>query len=135
MTGNSTAHPLAYTLSLGFLGGTALLLTQAYITRGPAILITFAAILFVAGACVRSMQVSAFWRRFTLLLAPIATACVSAYVAFAALSPSIGGVSVLGHLWRIGLVLAISAVASFTVAPLATPYVAGNSDHIGTLSA
>lgn len=119
MTGTATHRPLAFTAAMGLLGGGALITTGAVTTRGPMVLLPYAAIVIVTGMYLRLEQVQPFTRRFGLALASFMMATVVDYLfigLFAAKSLFV--ISLWGHTWRIGLMFMIGSVLSAAVAQL-----------------
>ena len=117
--GNATKNPVAFALSLGVLGGSALIVTVWTSRRGPLVLLPYAALVIVAAIYLRAERVSGFMRRFSLTFTVfmIATAAVYIFVGTVT-AKTLFTISLWGHLWRLGLVSVIGGVLSAATAQL-----------------
>jgi len=119
MTEIATRRLLAFMLALGLLGGGALITTVATTRRGPMIFLPYAAIVVVTAVYLRLEHVQHFTRRFTLALGAFMFASVLLYLfigLFAA--KTLFAISLWGHAWRLGIMLAIGSALSAAVAQL-----------------
>ena len=117
-------------LVLGAFGGAALVLTVMYSTRGPLILPVYAALLAALGLLLARYTTVSYAGRFVAALVGFSAASVFLYVAVVVLvererqrlrragrlRDHATGVSLAGHAWRVGFLLAVGAVASAGVA-------------------
>ena len=119
MIGSATDRPMAFVLALGLLGGAALVTLEWTTTRGPLVLIPYAAIILVSWLYLRLERVQGWSRRFILTLGSFMVATVVLYVFIGAvLARSLFVISAWGHTWRLGLMLLIGALLSAAVAQL-----------------
>jgi len=116
--GTATHRPVAFALSLGVLGGGALITTTIMSRRGPYILLAYAAIVVVTAIILRAEFVQPFSRRFLLSLGAFMLATVILYVFLRSVPRGLSDISILGHAWRIGVMLLIGSVLSAAVAQL-----------------
>jgi len=117
--GTATQRPTAFALSLGLLGGGALIATVSLTSRGPVIYLTYAVIVLVTALYLRLERVQGFAKRFALSLGAFMFATVLLY-AFIGLfqAKTLFVISALGHAARLGVMLLIGAVLSAAVAQL-----------------
>ena len=117
--GNATERPIGFVVSLGLLGGAALITTISLTNRGPAIYLPYAAIVLASGAFLRVEEVRPFNKRFALSLGVFMVATILLYLFIGiAQAKTLFVIPLLGHAWRIGLVLVIGALLSAAVAQL-----------------
>jgi len=117
--GTATQQPIAFVLSLGVLGGAALIATASLSTRGPLIYIPYAAIVLTSAAYLRFERVQPFAMRFTLALGVFMLATVLLYLFIGLFhAKTLFVISPLGHAWRLGLMLLIGSALSAAVAQL-----------------
>jgi hypothetical protein len=121
MTGTKTATggSVRFAVALGALGGAALIVTAMLTTRGPMVFLPYAAIVVIGAIYLRREQVTPFFRRFGMALGAfmVATALFYLYIVTVAKTAAVD-VSLIGHAWRIGLMLAIGSCLSAAVAQL-----------------
>jgi len=111
-----------FSLSAGVLGGAALIVTQTLALRAPMIYLPYAAIVVLTGAWLRIEKVGPFARRWALSLGPFMVATIVLYLYIGLRSShSLLIISIWGHAWRLGLMLAIGSVISAAVAVLTAP--------------
>jgi hypothetical protein len=119
MTGTATHRPVAFTLALGLLGGAALIVTSWAISRGPIVLLPYAALVLVTAAYLRIERVQHFARRFGLALGSFMVATIVLYLFIGLVSAkTLFVISLWGHAWRLGIMLAMGAALSAAVAQL-----------------
>ena len=119
MTGTATHRPVAFTLALGLLGGAALIVTSWAISRGPIVLLPYALLVLATAAYLRIEHVQHFARRFSLALGSFMVATVVLYLFIGLVAAkSLFVISLWGHAWRLGIMLAIGAALSAAVAQL-----------------
>lgn len=109
------APSLPRALVLGALGGVALILVSVFSRRGPLIFIPYAVLLATLAALVARREL-AFTTRFVAVFAGFTVASLALYgyvTLFGAESAS--SIPVLGHAWRLGLVLGIGAILAAAV--------------------
>ncbi len=117
--GIATHQPLAFALSLGLLGGGALIATVSLSTRGPLIYIPYAAIVLASAAYLRFERVQPFATRFGLSLGAFMVATILLYLFIGLFhAKTLFVISLLGHAWRLGLMLLIGSALSAAVAQL-----------------
>ena len=116
--GTATDKPLAFALSLGLLGGAALIVTASLAHRGPLIYLPYAAIVLVCGVYLRVEQVRPFQKRFALALGVFMFATVLLYLFIGVQAKTLLIISLVGHGWRLGLMLLIGGALSAAVAQL-----------------
>ena len=127
--GTATHRPLAFALALGLLGGAALIIVEWTTTRGPLVLLPYAAIVIASAAYLRIEMVQPFSRRFLIALGSFMFASLLLYVFIGfVLAKTFFAISVAGHAWRIALLLAIGTVLSAAVAQLTATRGVGSSD-------
>lgn len=112
--------PFTIVLSIGFLGGAALIITTLLTSKGPAIFIPFAVLIIATFAVLRASNWSSFSKRFTIsfLILMVATVILYLFIGFFD-AGTILDISVWGHVWRLGLMGAIGGILSLSVAYLA----------------
>src|SRR5947209_7563640 len=104
--GAATRRPLAFAVALGILGGSALIATTMLSSRGPLILVPYAALVIIAGLFLRAEVVQPLSRRFSLTLGAFMIATVILYLFTAIFAAhSLTTISLAGHLWRLGVML------------------------------
>lgn len=119
IVGTATEKPVAFTLALGVMGGALLIIVEWTTTRGPLIFFPYAAIVLMTAVYLRVEKVQPFLRRFLMALGSFMFASMLLYVFIGvALAKTALTISLAGHAWRIGLLLAIGAVLSAAVAQL-----------------
>lgn len=117
--GTATQQPIAFVLSLGLLGGAALIATVSLSRRGPLIYVPYAAIVLTSAAFLRLERVQPFLRRFELALGAFMVATVLLYLFIGLIQArTLFQISALGHGWRLGLMLLIGSALSGAVAQL-----------------
>ena len=117
--GEATLRPVAFTLALGILGGAALIATVSVTTRGPMIYVPYAALVVITALFLRAENVQPFMRRFALALGAFMLATLLLYVFIGLVAAkTLSSISLGGHAWRLGSMLAIGAVLSAAVAQL-----------------
>lgn len=117
MIGTATQRPLAFSLALGLLGASSIIVTAWNTTRGPLVFIPYGALVLAAAVYLRVERVQSFRRRFALTLGVFMFATVLFYLyvgLFTAKTLFI--VPLLGHAWRLGFMLLIGSVLSAAVA-------------------
>ena len=118
-SGEATHRPVAFALSLGILGGGALITTMSVTHRGPMIFLPYAALVIVTAVYLRIERVQPFMRRFLLALGAFMVATLVLYTFISTLSKGVStDISIGGHAWRLGLMLGIGSVLSAAVAQL-----------------
>lgn len=116
-------------LVLGVFGGAGLILTMIYSRRGPLIYPVYGALLAALALLLARDPFAAYGVRFAAAFGGFFVATAMAYVAASIRRgreverirregrPMVGGrVTPLGHLWRLGLVMAVGAVVCAGVA-------------------
>jgi hypothetical protein len=107
-----------FAMASGLLGG-ELLIVSSVLARGPMIFVTYAGLMLVVGLYLRLMRVNPFASRFRLGLGSFMTATVTFYLFVTLiLHPHAREIPLLGHVWRIGLMLALGGAASIIIATL-----------------
>lgn len=127
MLGTATRRPVAFALALGLLGGGALIMTAWTTTRGPLVLVPYAVLVLVTAVYLRVERVQHFGRRFALALGAFMIATVLLYLFIGLVdAKTLFMISLLGHSWRLGLMLLLGIALSAAVAQLtATSSVTG----------
>lgn len=119
MTGTATLRPTAFSLALGVLGGAALIVTTTLTHRGPMIFLPYTALVLAAAAYLRLEGVQGLSRRFFMALGAFMTATVILYLFIGFVQQhNAANISLTGHAWRLGAMLAIGATLSAAVAQL-----------------
>jgi hypothetical protein len=116
--GTATHRPVAFALSLGVLGGGALITTMVISRRGPYVLLAYAAIVLVTAIILRAEFVQPFSRRFLLSLGAFMLATLILHVFLRTVPRGQPDISIFGHAWRIGFMLLVGSVLSAAVAQL-----------------
>jgi hypothetical protein len=118
--GEATRRPIAFALSLGVLGGAALISTVSLTSRGPMVFVPYAALVIATALFLRVERVRPFMRRFSLALGSFMVATVALYVFIFTVAnvPVIHGLAIGGHAWRLGMMLGIGSILSAAVAQL-----------------
>ena len=117
---SSAKRPLPLALSLGVLGGAALIVTTVLTTKGPMIFLPYAALVLASLGAVRLAGWPDFWRRFTATFLAFMVATVVLYVFIGTVqTASTVPLSAWGHTWRLGLMAGIGALLSAASAYLA----------------
>jgi hypothetical protein len=119
MTGISIniKKPFPIALSIGSLCGVAIIITTIVTSKGPAIFISYTALLIATFVVLRAGNFSSFSKRFTtsFLAFMIATIIMYLYIGFFD-AGTILEIPVLGHIWRLGFFATIGGILSGTVA-------------------
>lgn len=117
----ATSSVPLFSLSAGVLGGALLIITQALASRAPMIYLPYAAVVVLTAVWLRVDRVQPFARRWLLSLGTfmVSTIILYFYIGLRS-SHTLFKISLLGHAWRLGLMLAIGAVISGAVAFLTT---------------
>jgi hypothetical protein len=124
--GTATDNPIAFILALGFLGGSALIVATFLTHRGPVIFVPYTAIVLITAAYLRLEHVTPFRRRFGIALGVFMVATLVFHLFITAFkAKTILKISLFGHAWRIGFMLAIGAVLSLCVAQVTATRSAG----------
>jgi len=119
MNDSATARPIPFSLALGALAGAAMIATTMLTHRGPAIFITYALLIIATGVFLKLGAVAPFARRFSMALGAFMTATMVLYLYIGTVATGhLASLSLLGHAWRIGLMLAIGSALSAAVAQL-----------------
>lgn len=119
MIGSATERPLAFVLALGFLGGAALITVEWTTTRGPLVLLPYAALVLSAAFYLRLERLQGWWRRFIVTFGSFAFATGMLYLFVSlVLARTLFVISPWGHAWRLGLMLVIGCALSAAVAQL-----------------
>jgi hypothetical protein len=131
--GTATHRPVAFALSLGLLGGGALITTAVVSHRGWLVFLPYAAIVILSAVILRAETVNPFSRRFSLSLGAFMVATLIFYLFVGAVKAhSLLTISILGHAWRIGLMLLIGSILSAAVAQLTATSNAGPGSAAAT---
>lgn len=115
-----TRRSLSLALALGALGGAVLVLSAMFFTPGKNLLLPYALVVVGSLVAILAEGMAAFSERFLTGLLAFLLSSLALYVSFA-LSPAVAQVGILGHTWRIGLLVGIGAVISLATARLAAP--------------
>ncbi len=119
--GTATNRPIAFSLALGLLGGSALITTVSLTTRGPMIFLPYAAIVLATAVYLRHERVRPFVRRFSLALGTFMCASLFLYLFIGLVAArTLFAISLAGHAWRLGLMLGIGALLSAAMAQITT---------------
>ena len=128
MTGTATHRPIAFAIALGFIGGAALIVATVVTTRGPLQLLPYVALVLATAAYLRLEGVRGFMRRFGIALGAFMLATVVLYLFIGLVhARTLFSIPLLGHAWRLGLMLLIGGALSAAVAQLTST--AGGSDR------
>jgi hypothetical protein len=113
------SRPLAFTIALGILGGAALIATVVLSRRGPMIFLPYAAIVLAGAFYLRLDHVRPFTLRLIVSTGSFMIATLIVYVFIVGFEAhSARHISVIGHAWRLGLMLLIGVVLASVVAYL-----------------
>ncbi|MBP7678201.1 MAG: hypothetical protein KBB14_18000 [Thermoanaerobaculia bacterium] len=115
-----TRRSLSLALALGLLGGLVLALSHAFFTPGKYILLPWAAVVLGSVVAIRADSIANLSERFTVGFVAFAVSSIALYAAVL-FSPGVHSVGLLGHAWRIGVLLAIGALLNLVTAPLSRP--------------
>jgi hypothetical protein len=118
VTGTATNRSAAFVLSLGVLGGGALITTAAVSHRGPLVFLPYTAIVIISAVILRAEAVQPFSRRFLLGLGSFMLATLIFYLFVSTVSRGVSEIPILGHAWRIGFMVVIGSILSAAVAQL-----------------
>ena len=122
-SGTPPNRPIAFSLAVGVLGGSALITTVSLTTRGITIFLPYAAIVLATALFLRHERVRPFARRFKLALGTFTCASVLLYLFIGLVAArTLFAISVVGHAWRLGLMLGIGALLSAAVAQITSPH-------------
>jgi hypothetical protein len=115
----ATANPLRFVLSMGLLGGLAMVFIEKTV-RGPSIVLAYAAMLIVTALFLRLERVRSFQLRFLVCLGTYVTssAIVYLFVASQLWKPLTLG----AHIWRAAFVLVSGSALSLAIAQLTESY-------------
>ena len=117
--GTATQHPVGFALSLGLLGGGALITTTSLTHRGPVIYLPYAAIVLASAVFLRVERVRPFKKRFSMTLGAFMFATILLYLFIGIVQArTLLLIPLLGHAWRLGFMLLIGASLSAAVATL-----------------
>jgi hypothetical protein len=100
--------------ALGVLGGTILVLFAAFFSSGKLLLLPYAVFIVATAVVLKSCRVTTYSARFGIGLASFLLASAGLYIFIATVAT--GHVSLLGHLWRFGLLLVIGTAIQAAVA-------------------
>jgi len=119
--GNATRRPIAFAVSLGLLGGAALIATEWLTTKGPLIFIPYGALVVVTLMYLRAEKVRPFGRRFAMALGAfmVATIVLMAWIVTIA-NPAALTTPLWSKVWPLLVMLGIGAVLSAAVAQLSS---------------
>jgi hypothetical protein len=114
-----TRNGLSASLSLGLLGGTALIATESLTTRGPAIFIPYGILILGTLAWLRSQKIESFAQRFILALEAfmLATAILMAWLITVA-NPTALSTPIWNKVSPLLMMFAVGALLSAAVARL-----------------
>ena len=114
-------HPLvSLTLALGALGGATLVLADGLVGNGKYILIPYALLVVGMVAVLRGERIAAFSARFAVGLGAFTISSLALYVAIA-MSPTTASLPLLGHGWRLAMVLLFGVLVSLPAARISAP--------------
>jgi hypothetical protein len=114
---------LTLTFASGLLGGALLVLASFFLTPGKLVLVPYALLVLGTLLIVRAERISSFRARFAVGLGVFVLGSLALYVAIVvAVGPSFG---ILGHLWRLAVVLALGVAVNLPLARLAEPVPSG----------
>lgn len=122
MRNTSMQKVVTFAAAVGALGGTILTLSYIFFTPGKYLLITYAAVVLGAMLALKAERFALFGHRFTASLLSFATYAGVHYIAVT-WSHRGSSLGVLGHAWRLGILVGIGAVISLAVARLSSPTV------------
>ncbi len=115
-----TRRTLSLALALGLPGGLVLALSHTFFTPGKYILLPWAAVVLGTVVAIRADAIAPLPERFTVGFVAFAVSSFALYAAVLS-SPGVHSVGLLGHTWRVGVLLAIGALLSLVTAPLSRP--------------
>jgi hypothetical protein len=115
-----TRRSLSLALALGAFGGATLVLSAMFFTPGKYLLIPYALVVLGSLVAIRAEGMAAFSERFLTGLVAFVLSSLALYVSVA-LSPAVARVGVLGHAWRLGLLVGLGALISLATARVAAP--------------
>lgn len=117
--GTATQHAPSFVFSLGLLGGGALIMTTSLTHRGPVIFLPYAVIVLSSAVFLRVERVQPFKKRFAISLGVFMFATILLYLFIGIVQArTLLVIPLLGHAWRLGLMLLIGASLSAAVATL-----------------
>lgn len=117
--GTATQRPISFALSLGLLGGAALIATVSLTSRGPMIYVPYAVIVLTSAVFLRVENVQPFAKRFALVLGSFMFSTVLLYLFIGIVhAKTLFIIPALGHAWRLGVMLMIGTCLSAAVAQL-----------------
>lgn len=116
----STKKPVPVALSLGLLGGAALIITTQLTTKGPAIYIPYTALVIVTFITLRLINWPEFYRRFIAAFLSFMVASVLMYIFIGIYDAgTFFELPVWGHAWRLGFLAVVGGILSAAIAYLA----------------
>lgn len=116
------SSPLGLSLTIGALGGIALLAVAATSRRGEDVYVPYAALVVGLAAAMWRLRDLPRADRVVLFLVGFALASLILYLGLVlVLSPSALGLSLWGHAWRLGFIASIGAGLGVIVAGLTGP--------------
>jgi len=119
MVGSATDRAFPFSLSMGVLGGAALIVVEWAGNRGPLVLLPYAALIIASWAYLRAESVQGWLRRFSMALSSFVVATLFLYLFIGTvLTGSVLQMSLAGHAWRLGVMFLIGSVLSAAVAQL-----------------
>jgi hypothetical protein len=121
-----SARNLSLALALGVFGAAVLVLSFVFFTPGKYLLIPYAGVVLATTAVIRAEHLRDFRDRFAIGFLSFIIASISLYVAVA-LSPHASRVPLLGHAWRIALLLAVGVAINLPAARIAKAHLAGDA--------
>jgi hypothetical protein len=107
---------ISLVLALGSLGGTALVLSHMFFTRGKYLLLVYAGVVIATGAILKASKVSNYAARFQVGLGSFMLASLAHYVYVCIDSGAFSHLNIFGHAWRLGLVLLIGTAINLALA-------------------
>lgn len=103
-------------LALGLLGGTALVLSYMFFTRGPYLLLIYAGVVIATGIILKTTQVASYAARFQVGLGSFMLASLAHYVYVCIESSAFSHLTIFGHIWRLGVMLSIGTTLNLALA-------------------
>ena len=128
MSYTSTHRVVTFAAAVGALGGAILTLSYIFFTPGKYLLLPYAAVVIGAMLALRAEGFASFRQRFKASLLSFVIYAGIHYVAVS-WSPGVSSLGVLGHAWRLGLLVAIGAIISLAIARLAGPVAERHEAH------
>ena len=113
-------HSLTLALSLGVLGGAVVVLSFLFLTPGKYLLIPYATVVMTTTAIIRAERIASFSRRLIVGLSAFIIASIALYVAVG-VSANVAPLSISGHAWRLGFLLAVGVAVNLAAARIAQP--------------